>query len=92
MKGDERHFDGDSLVPHVVHPTKVAIVEAMQWLRIPMSAIELKRVFDDEYGLSLVAFHMAGLAELSVLEQVGTRRVRGAVQRFYVLTPRARGC
>lgn len=88
MMGDERQFDWESLVPQVVDPTKVAIVEAMHWIRFPLSALELSRVFDDEHQLSLVAYHLDTLASLGVVKQIGTRSVDGAIRRFYALRAR----
>lgn len=83
--GDGHSFDWDALVPRVVHPVKVAIVEALEWIGEPLSAKELDAVFDEEWGLSLVAYHLRTLAELGAVEQVRQEPVRGALQTFYGL-------
>jgi hypothetical protein len=80
------HFNWDSLIPYLVHPVKVAIIEAMEWIEVPVSPRELDRVFDEKFGLSLVAYHMRTLADVGVVEKVGQQPVRGAVQTFYSLS------
>jgi hypothetical protein len=83
--GDGQSFEWGALVPRVVHPLKVAIVEALLWVDEPLSAKELDLVFDEEWGLSLVAYHLRKLAALGVVEPVRQEPVRGALQTFYAL-------
>lgn len=80
------HFNWDTLVPYLIHPVKVAIIEAMEWVDVPLSPRELDRIFDEEFGVSLVAYHMRTLAEVGVVEKVGQQPVRGALQTFYALS------
>jgi len=83
MKGDEA-FDWAALVPHIVHPLKVAIVEAMWWLGEPLSASDLTKVIDDKkFGLSHLSYHMVSLADAGAIEVVKRRRVRGSIEKFY---------
>jgi len=87
MAPEQRHpFNWDFLVPYLIHPVKVAIIEAMEWIEIPVSPRELDRVFDEEFGLSLVAYHMRTLADIGVVEKVRQQSVRGALQTFYSLS------
>jgi Helix-turn-helix domain len=81
-----KHFNWDSLVPHLVHPVKVAIIEAMEWVGVPVSPRELDRIFDEQFGVSLVSYHMRTLADVGVVEKVRQQSVRGAVQTFYSLS------
>ena len=37
------HFNWGSLVPYLIHPVKVAIIEAMEWVEVPLSPRELDR-------------------------------------------------
>jgi hypothetical protein len=76
------------LIPTSVHPVKVAIIEALQWIAVPLSPRELDRMFDEEFGVSLVSYHMRTLAEIGVVERVRQQAVRGAVQSFYTLAAR----
>jgi hypothetical protein len=78
-------FEWEMLIPHLIHPVKVVIIEAMEWIEVPLSAKELDRVFDEEFGLPLVAYHVRTLADVGAIEKAGQRSVRGALQTFYVL-------
>jgi hypothetical protein len=83
VKGGEQ-FHWDALVPHVVHPVKVSIVEAMSWMDQPLSSTELVRLIDDEgIYLSHVAYHVRKLADAGAIEPVSKRQVRGATETFY---------
>jgi hypothetical protein len=83
--GSEWSFNWDTLIPISVHPVKVAIIEALQWIEVPLSPKELNRLFDEEFGVSLVSYHMRTLADVGVVERVRQQSVRGAVQSFYTL-------
>jgi hypothetical protein len=80
------HFNWDTLVPYLVHPVKVAIIEAMEWVEVPLSPRDLDRLFDEQFGVSLVSYHMRTLTDVGVVEKVRQRPVRGAVQTFYALS------
>jgi hypothetical protein len=83
---DNPPFNWAVLVPHIVHPVKVAIIEAMEWIEVPLSPKELDRIFGEEFGVSLVSYHMRTLADLGVVERVRQQSVRGALQSFYALS------
>jgi len=77
-------------VPRVLHPVKVAILEAHIWIGLPLSASDLERSFGyDPYYLSMVSYHCNKLAEMEVLSLWKKRPVRGAVENLFVLTLRA---
>lgn len=87
MSGDEPYvFDWSRLVPQIVHPLRVSIVEALAWIGEPLSPSELVGVLDKQASLSLVSYHVRELAKAGALEQVGGRQVRGALQTFYFFT------
>lgn len=50
------------LAPHPVHPTKVAIIEAMRWIDQPLSPSDLAQAFDGAVSLPVVSYHLASLA------------------------------
>jgi DNA-binding transcriptional ArsR family regulator len=85
VNGNGQSFEWALLVPRLVHPLKVAIIEALEWTELPLSAKDVDRVLDEEYGLSLVSYHMRKLAEVGAIERVEQRAVRGALQSFYAL-------
>jgi hypothetical protein len=83
MEGGEQ-FRWDMLVPRVVHPLKVAIVEAMLWVDRPLSSTDLVKVMDDqEIYLSHVAYHVSKLVDVGALRPIRRRQVRGATETFY---------
>jgi DNA-binding transcriptional ArsR family regulator len=85
MKGGGLAFDWGTLVSRIVHPAQVAIVEALLYMGQPLSATELRDLFNEpeDYYLSLVSYHLKKLHEVGVLEETGTRRVRGGTETFY---------
>jgi Helix-turn-helix domain len=85
VKGDGSAFDWAVLVSRVVHPVQVAIVEALLWISHPLSASDLRDIFDEPslHYLSIVSYHLRKLEEFGVLRETGTRPVRGAVETFY---------
>lgn len=78
-------FSWEALVPRLVHPVKVEIIEAMSWIGLPLSATDLDRVLRGQIGVSLLSYHLRKLAEVGALRKVRREPVRGAVQTFYAL-------
>jgi hypothetical protein len=89
VMGDGPVLDWAALVPRTVHPVKVSIIEAMEWIGEPVSATELTEMFEESEGhyLSLVSYHMGGLVDLGAVEKISHRAVRGARETFYFLEP-----
>lgn len=79
----------DALIPHLVNPIKVAIIEALLWIGQPMSPTALAASFDGEVDLPAVAYHARTLAKLGLLERTGERRARGTRQALYYFAPEA---
>lgn len=83
------HWDGQSvdwavIVANVLHPVKVAIIEALAWVEHPLSPSLMEEMFaDDGLYLSLISYHANSLCRLGVIEIVATRPARGALERFY---------
>ena len=72
----------------LVHPLKVAVVEALDQARQPLSATEIwLRVGMGDSTSEGLAYHVVSLADLGVLQVTGQRRVRGAVETYYYFTP-----
>jgi hypothetical protein len=86
-RDERRTFAWQALVPQLLHPIKVAIIEALLCMERPLSASELTKLFgedDSQSYLSKVSYHARGLEALGVLKVERTRPVRGAVESFYV--------
>jgi Helix-turn-helix domain len=88
-RGDEPlPFNWGALVPLVIHPMRVAIIEALCWIGEPLSASDFKRLFADrDFSTSYISYHVAELGKAGVLVQAGTRQVRGATKKSYFFPP-----
>lgn len=80
-----RSFNWEALVPLLVHPVKVAMIEAMTWIDRPLSATDIDRLLQGEFGVSLLSYHLRRLAELEIIAPARRETVRGATQTFYAL-------
>lgn len=87
METEAPGFDWAALIARLVHPTKVAIIEALSYLGQPLSATDLTKVFDEpkQLYLSLVSYHAKKLAKDGMLVVVGSRHVRGSLEQFYAI-------
>lgn len=81
--------DWIALVAEVIHPTKVLILEAAEWIGEPVSPWLLGDVFEGHVKKGDVAYHLRGLAELGALEKVDERQVRGALEKFWKVARRS---
>ncbi len=89
--GGELPLDWSALVPHVLHPLKVEIIEAMCWIGRSLSATELTRILDKPNQISQIAYHMKTLKKLGVIEMTRWEPVRGTKENFYFLTKQMLG-
>lgn len=85
-RGDAADVWG-TLIPHVIHPAKVAAIEAMLWMKQPLSCNQLVNLFGhSDLYLSLVVYHVGQLVKFGVLQPTGSRQRRGATETFYYLS------
>lgn len=83
---DAPPFDWEALVPRIVHPIKVAVIEALLWVEEPLSSSDLMKLFSrEDMPLSNISYHVRGLVEIGVLRKVRHRQVRGSIETFYRL-------
>jgi hypothetical protein len=71
-----------------VHPVKAQVLAAMEWIDRPLSATDLMRVLarkGDHVGR--LNYHLKALCQWGVIDVHSARRVRGAVETFYVIAP-----
>ena len=78
-------FDWATLVPLVVHPTKVAIIESLRRIGRPLSPTDLGKVFEGRVMSRTISYHLGALVQAGVVSQVGQRKMRGATEKFYFL-------
>lgn len=82
--GDEISFDWGALVPCVVHPTKVAMVEALSWFEEPLSPSQLERIFiGTGWSVQLLSYHAKALLGWGALEVWEERQIRGVMEKLY---------
>lgn len=83
--GETPEFNWDALVPLIVHPVKVAILEALLWVGKPLSATDLTKLFHDNKGhyLAIVSYHAVNLGKVKAIKVTRKRKVRGATEKFY---------
>jgi hypothetical protein len=69
----------------LIHPAKIAAVEAFAWVGEPMSALLVYEVLGGEWSFGTVAYHVYRLAEKGVLEERYVEPRRGAHEHFFGL-------
>jgi hypothetical protein len=85
MKGGEPPVDWAALAPHIEHPTRESIVEALHWIG-PLSAPDLKGILDDpEFHLTSVAYHVRTLVREKAIIEIGERPAVTSVEKLYFL-------
>lgn len=70
----------------VAHPTRLQIVDALRGGG-KLSPAQMAASLEPATRLEHVAHHTRALADLGLVAPAGVRRVRGAVQHFYRLSP-----
>lgn len=81
-------FDWERVVPRIVNPTKVAIIELLQRRREPLSPSRMKRlIHNSEITLHQLIYHCDTLEKADVLERVPAPPSAAANERFYCLAP-----
>jgi len=83
MKGGGSPIDRAALAPHIEHPTREFIVEALCWIG-PLSVPDLKAVLEDP-ELNL-AYHVRAVAEEEVLTEIGHRPAGASLETLYCLS------
>lgn len=81
--GEVEYVDGD-VAKAMAHPARVQILAALN--KRVMSPTMYSKEFDER--LQNVSYHFRALAKYGLIEQVGSRPVRGATEHFYAATKR----
>lgn len=85
MTDTRPEYDWGKLVPLLIHPLKVAIIEAMVCVDQPLSASNLRDIFLGNPPLPNVHYHLAMLRKKGVVVKVGQEQKRGATETYFVL-------
>lgn len=83
---DSFFFDWNPFVPQLVHPMKVAIVEALAYMEQPLSASELKRLFGDVRYISNVSYHLEELSQIGAVMPEEEQQVGGSTKKPFRLS------
>ena len=81
-------FDWSAVVPRIVNPTKVTIIELLRTERRPLSATRMANLIGDpEYTVGRLHYHCDTLRKAGVLTLAGNVPRGAANERFYLLAP-----
>jgi hypothetical protein len=75
--------DWAAVIEATIHPTKILILEAAEWIGEPVSPWLLGDVFEGHVKKGDVAYHLKDLADKGLLMKVGERPSRGALEKFW---------
>jgi hypothetical protein len=86
MEGGGPPVDWAALAPHIEHPTREFIVEALRCIG-PLSAPDLRRLLDDpQLHPASVVYHLTTLISAEVLTKIGQRPAGASIEPVYFLT------
>jgi len=81
-------FDWERVVPRIVNPTKVAIIELLRQERRPLSAARMRRLITEvRASQAQMNYHCETLLNAEVLEEVNAPPDAAANERFFCLAP-----
>ena len=83
--GEPLPFSWEELVPLLIHPLRVAIIEALRRTDQPLSTADLWEVLDARYALSVISYHLLTLAKVEVVVPTHQDRARIGSERFFVV-------
>jgi hypothetical protein len=77
--------DWPALTEKYIHPAKVFVFEAVEWIGEPLSPRELDKLSDGVFGLVGLAYHLRELDRVGLMAMIDVAEVRGAREHFYFL-------
>ena len=81
-------FDWERVVPRIVNPTKVAIIELLRHDQRPLSAARMRRLITEvRASQAQMNYHCETLLKAEVLEEVSAPPDAAANERFFCLAP-----
>jgi DNA-binding transcriptional ArsR family regulator len=87
MAGDEREtYLWLSLVPRLIHPVKLVILETFLYMEQELSASQIAALLNSSnYSPGVISYHLKVLAEAGVIELVESKKIRGSEMHLYNL-------
>lgn len=76
------------VLPRLLNPTKVWILEAMSWIGRPLAPSDLAMIADSCASSAAIAYHLATLVQLGMVEPVEHQVRNGVETRCRVVDPR----
>jgi hypothetical protein len=90
--GDD-DFCLQTVVPRIVHPTKVRIIELLLLEQRPLSAIRMSKQIDDpEFTVAQLHYHCETMLKAGVLRLEGTVPRGASNEKFYWFAPQEGDC
>ncbi|HMI82264.1 MAG TPA: helix-turn-helix domain-containing protein [Solirubrobacterales bacterium] len=75
-----------SLVPHLIHPVKLVILEALLYMEQELAASQISSlVGEHEYSTAVISYHLKVMAKAGVIELVESKKVRGSEMHLFDL-------
>lgn len=73
----------EHLVRRCVPEVKLVILECLERIEQPLSPVMVRQTAEDAWSLHLITHHVRSLVDDGVIEPIGWRPRRGAVESFY---------
>jgi len=77
--------DWPALTEKYIHPAKIFIFEAIEWIGEPLSPRELDELSDGVFGLVGLAYHLRELDKVGLMAMTDEAEAQGAREHFYFL-------
>jgi hypothetical protein len=78
-------FSWEELVPLLIHPLRVAIIEALRRIGEPLSTADLEEILDGDYALSVIAYHLGTLVKVDAIEVIDRPGTGASARRLFRL-------
>lgn len=76
-------FSWEELVPLLIHPLRITIIEAMRYIGEPLSPTDLCESLDDHNALSQISYHLLTLVQVGAIVVVRQGEPDGTTENLY---------
>jgi DNA-binding transcriptional ArsR family regulator len=75
-----------SLVPRLIHPVKLVILETLLYMEQELSATQIAALLGPgDYSVGVISYHLKVLAKTGVIELVESKKIRGSEMHLFNL-------